>query len=205
MRTLSVALALLLQAACVAAQAPPPCQPHPIGAGSRPYTGKTDEGEWAYWWCPDPYAPRAGMLLRRAERALRHPNVEGLGLRETWDAYLDANVDLPLSHPSLAGLYAAAKAHMASTRPPDPVWEVQADGDARTRPAFRLLPDGRRGPQLETRAGVGLHCICHAARWRVVEGSQTYCAFVSGQRPPDIEITLCTPHAARAGEPTDTN
>lgn len=173
------------------------CQPAPFGSGSPIVSSDSEDlahvdGVWGYYRCADPFSVRTVFLLRRNDHRLQLPNFDGLTLAQSFDALMAANIDLPLSDPSLASLRAAAEAHAAAHPVPSPKWAVAKNGATLTRPVYPLKADGTRGTTAVSgvRATVGAPCTCSDPARRVGDGiTSTYCD------PRDVlpvVVTLCT-------------
>jgi hypothetical protein len=173
----------------------PQCWPKPVGTGSymTTSTGTTvhPDGEWAYWFCPDPYAISFVITARHKDTQFQTPNTDGMTVVQMLEAIWAANIDASLGDPRLTGLRDAAIAHLQTNKPPAPKWAVAKNGTTLTRPVYARNADGTLGPLVSgVRAPVGAECFVSSAALRVVSGSSTYGAIKLGE---PVQVTLCKP------------
>jgi hypothetical protein len=173
--------------------AAPQCWPKPFGAGSYMVTSTAVQpnefGEWAYWFCPDPYRVSFVITARAKDRQLKFPATDGMSVAQTLDAIWTANVDTRLDDEKLIALEGAAVAHIEAHMPPRPKWAVAKNGTTLTRPVYARNANGTLGPLVSgVRATVGATCLCADEGLRVVSGTSTYCATKTGE---PVQVTLC--------------
>jgi hypothetical protein len=156
-------------------------------------TGTTPhaDGEWAYWFCPDPYKVAYVVTARHKDTQFKVPATDGMTVPQMLEAIWTANVATSLGDPKLLPLTQAAVDHLSGRLPPVPKWAVAKNGTTTTRPVYLRNENGTLGALVkDARATVGAECTCSADGGRVVSGSSTYCAF--GPEDP-VRVTLCKP------------
>lgn len=187
------ALAAALLVWLSTAEAAPACEPKPIGTGTYSQTQDTPAGTWSVHFCPSPFTWTPVYTLKRRDFALTYPSpasAAGMTALQLYRWLWETNVSLPQTDPSLAELYAPAKAWAAVNAPPDPRWVVRANGTSATRPSYLIASPTKIGARVTGGdAPVGLDCWCVDSATRVVSGSSTYCPWITGQTP--VTVTLC--------------
>ena len=194
MRRLAALFVLLFVGSVHAA---PQCWPKPFGTGSYMVTSTAvapeEVGEWAYWWCPDPFKVSFVITTRAKGTELKLPSAtEGMTPAQMLQALWDANVTVDLLDDKVIALTGAAVFHIEAHMPARPKWVVAKNGATLTRPVYLRKADGTRSTTAVSgvRATVGAPCTCADPARRVGDGSAaTYCD------PRDIApvvVTLCT-------------
>lgn len=191
---LLIALGLLWGAV---ARAAPQCWPKPFGTGSYMVTSAAAApnsfGEWAYWFCPDPFKVSFVITTRAKGTELKlPPTTEGMTPAQILQAVWDANVAVDLNDDKVIALTGAAVFHIEAHMPARPKWIVAKNGTTTTRPVYLRNADGTRATAALSgvRATVGAPCTCADPARRVGDGTgSTYCD------PRDVQpvvVTLCT-------------
>jgi hypothetical protein len=148
-------------------------------------------GEWAYWFCPDPFKVSFVITARAKGAELKLPATDGMTVAQSLQALWDANVSVDLNDDAVIAQTGAAMAHIESHLPPRPKWAVAKNGTTLTRPVYVRNDDGTLGAvDKALRAPVGEQCQCSEAVSRVVSGTSTYCGFKVDQ---PARVTLCKP------------
>ena len=194
----TAAHALIIGALLIAgnAFAAPQCWPKPFGTGSYMVTSTAvapeQVGEWAYWFCPDPYRVSFVITTRAAGVELKLPaSTEGMTAAQMLQALWDANVTTDLLDDKVIALTGAAVFHIEAHMPPRPKWAVAKNGTTLTRPVYARNANGTLGSLVSgVRATVGATCLCADEGLRVVSGTSTYCATKTGE---PVQVTLCKP------------
>jgi hypothetical protein len=178
------------------ASAAPQCWPKPFGTGSFMVTSTTVEpnefGEWAYWFCPDPFKVSFVITTRAKGTELRVPVTEGMTVTQTLQAIWDANVKVDLLDDKVIALTGAAVGHIEAHMPARPKWVVAKNGTTTTRPVYLRKADGTRSTSAVSgvRATVGAPCTCDDPARRVGDGTTaTYC---DPRAVTPVVVTLCT-------------
>ena len=149
-------------------------------------------GEWAYWFCPDPFKVSFVITARAKGTDLKLPATEGMTVTQTLQAMWDANISVDLNDDAVIAQTGAAMAHIEANLPPRPKWIVAKDGTKTTRPVYLRKADGTRSTTAVSgvRATIGAPCTCDDPARRVGDGtSSTYC---DPRAETPVVVTLCT-------------
>jgi hypothetical protein len=101
---LVIIFGLMIGLPALAAQSAPPCWPKEArGTGSTLKQGRLADGSrWVAWTCPMAGVRKLyGVVATGTYAIKRPPGVDGMTVLQMAQAYWTANVDLPLSDPSL--------------------------------------------------------------------------------------------------------
>jgi hypothetical protein len=140
---------LALWVACQAQALPPAPSCWTVNGAVGYSMGKSSEGMYAAWWCPDAAGDWALFtLIMRTDYVLKHPaTLPGAAPADVALAYWRENVTIdcgaPVPTQTDANLCNAARTAGMATRPP-PAFVVRPNGTAKTRPTYPLVA-GVRG------------------------------------------------------------
>jgi hypothetical protein len=195
MRTLILAAILAIAASQASAQstpAAPMCVPKPFGLGTYSHVERVEGvGVWSVHFCPHEWEYKPEFLAKLDGTNYKHPDISGMSMTQVYNAYWSANVTLPITHESMAALYAPALAWAIENKPPR--WIIKPVAPATDRPLYLRTSATTVGTVEVGRAGAGLHCICTDATQRVVTAAKTtYCPVASGQPADRIEVAVCS-------------
>jgi hypothetical protein len=170
----------------------PLCVPKPFGLGTYSHVERIEGvGVWSVHYCPHEWEYKPEFLGKLDGTHYKHPDIANMSMTQVYNAYWSANITLPITHESMAALYAPALKWAIENRPPR--WIIKPIAPATTRPLYLRTSATTIGAATGETAGAGLHCLCNDPATRVVTAVKTtYCPVASGQPADRIEVAVCS-------------